>query len=158
MKRLVLIAVAAFFSVTASAQEGFSGGVNVGLTISEISDWKFSIQVDLEYNWEATETIDLGVAAGYGNIFGGDVDGFDLPDYKYIPIAATASFEFGGYLNFEADLGYAIGLDDVDGGFYYRPGLSYDVSETFNIGGYYTGISDDGFTASTISLGARFRF
>ncbi len=159
MKKLILLPIIVIFSITLTNAQGAYGGVNVGFPLGDISDWKFAFQIDLGHDWEVNESLNVGAATGYGHIFGGDVNGFDLPDYQYIPIAGTVSFEPTEGFHIDADLGYAIGIGDLsDGGLYYRPGVSYDLTENLAIKANYTGISDDGYSATTITVGTRIRF
>lgn len=159
MKKLILLPIIAIFAITTMSAQGTYAGVNVGFPLGNTSDWKFAIQIDFGQDWEVSDNLDVGVATGYGHIFGGDIMGFDLPDYQYIPIAVTASLEVAEDFNIDADLGYAIGFGDIaNGGFYYRPGFSYNVSEKLALKVNYTGISDDGFNATTFTVGTRLRF
>jgi len=168
MKKLILLLAVGLFAFNVNAQgdesndsgeSGLYAGVNVGIPLGDIGDWKFAVQVDFGHDWEAGENLNVGVATGYGHIFGGDFMGIDLLDYQYIPLAGTVSLEVSDGFNIDADLGYAIGIGDVaGGGFYYRPGISYDLSGGLSIKANYTGISDDGFTGTTVTVGTRFRF
>ena len=159
MRKVILLSIFGIFTMFSVNAQGAHGGVNVGFPLGDIGDWKFAVQVDFGHDWEVSENLNVGVATGYGHIFGGDFMGISLSDYQYIPLAGTASLEVGTGFHVDADLGYTIGVGDVSGGgFYYRPGVSYDVSEAFAVKVNYTGISDDGFSATTFTVGTRFRF
>jgi hypothetical protein len=135
-----LIFMAVSFTST-YAQGDIRLGVNAGIPVGDISDASdFNIGADVAYLM-GFETFQLGPMLGYTHFF---VDEFD--DLSFLPLAATARF---GLANVElgADLGYALGLTDgVDGGFYYKPKIGFNL---FGVGliASYTGISMDGGTA-----------
>ncbi|MGB5403553.1 MAG: hypothetical protein WBN13_06220, partial [Robiginitalea sp.] len=114
--------------------------------------------VDANHLWNVAESLDVGVATGFTNAFGKTFEilgqDFDAEDVQFIPIAAAGRYHVTDKFRAGADIGYAIGINDGnDGGFYYRPILAYGINQSFEVNFSYTGISLDGFTWSTISLG-----
>jgi hypothetical protein len=159
MKKFVLIASLLLFGATLQAQEGLNVGINFGLPVGDASDFSsFSLGVDANYLWNVTESLDVGVATGFTNAFGKTIEilgaEFDAEDVQFIPIAAAGRYHVTDRFRAGADIGYAIGINDGnDGGFYYRPILAYGLTDAVEMNFSYTGISLDGFTWSTISLG-----
>jgi hypothetical protein len=148
-----------FFGATLQAQEGLNLGINLGLPVGDASDFSsFSLGVDANYLWNVAESLDVGVATGFTNAFGKTFEilgeEFDADDVQFIPIAASGRYHITDTFRAGADIGYAIGINDGnDGGFYYRPILAYGFNDSMEVNFSYTGISLDGITWSTISLG-----
>ena len=145
-----LIFLAFGFSTT-YAQGDIRLGVNAGIPVGDISDASdFSAGADIAYLM-GFDTFQVGPMVGYNRYFANEGD-----DASFLPIAGTARFGLAG-LELGLDLGYGLGLTDgLDGGFYYRPKVGFNL---FGLGliGSYTGISVDGGTFSSINLGVEFR-
>lgn len=162
MKKVLIIAAFALASLGINAQEGLKLGLNLGLPTGDAGELSsFSVGIDAYYFFTDSEDINFGVATGYTNAFGKSIDlglgSFDVPDVSFLPVAAAARFSASDALSLGADLGYALGMNDNDGGFYYRPIVGYSISDSMEINGSYTGISlGDGFNWSTINLGVLF--
>ena len=156
MKKLLFFAVFTVFAFTASSAQGqFRAGIDVGLPIGDFSDfYSFNVQLDVSMLWEIAESFDAGVITGYSHSFGEDIDGFDVEDAQFLPIAGAARYMLSDAFSLGADIGYALGVDDGnDGGFYYRPRVAYGISENADIVFSYTGVALDGATFNTITLG-----
>jgi hypothetical protein len=165
MKKLLLVAAIAVFSISnTTAQTGFEVGVNFALPVGDAADFStFSIGLDAAYFYEVSENFDTGVSTGFTNAFGDSVKiggiELDSDDVQFIPIAAVARFHVIKNLYVRADIGYALGINDGnDGGFYYRPLISYKFTEMIGANISYTGISLDGGDWSTVGLGIEFSF
>ena len=62
----------------------------------------------------------------------------DLDDAMFLPIAAAARLKVFGLFGAGADIGYAIGLTDyLDGGFYFRPVVTFDIADTIELNASY---------------------
>ncbi|NNK81729.1 MAG: hypothetical protein HKO92_01270 [Flavobacteriaceae bacterium] len=144
------------FGFTATAQE-FRAGFNVGLPTGDAGDaYTFALGADLSYMWNVSDTFDAGLAAGYSHFM---LDGdFEGDDASFLPIAVAGRFAASEDFSIGADLGYGIGIspDGNDGGFYYRPVLGYNLSESMQLTGSYRGVSVDGGTFSSVTLGLNF--
>ena len=112
-------------------------------------------------------TLELGALTGYDYWAGKDYD-FEFmgvttkvkgADAGFIPLAASAKYNFGGSLFGGVDLGYAIyvGDGDGDGGFLYQPKFGYSGA-SFDAFGFYKGISVDGGTFSSVGAGFAYKF
>ena len=164
MKKVLLIAAFALFGFSVQAQEGFKVGVNAQLPVGDASDFtSFGLGLDVAYMFEVSDQFNVGVASGFSNLFGktidlGDFGEAEASDYSYIPLAAAARFDVSEDFSIGADLGYAIGVSEGDNnsGFYYKPTVGYMLSEGTQLNLSYAGISLDGFSISTINLGALF--
>jgi hypothetical protein len=158
MKKLVLVMAVVAFGFTANAQD-FRAGINVGLPVGDSGDgYTFNLGVDLSYMWNVSDDFDAGISTGYSHFMGDTIEGFDVDDASFLPLAGSARFNASEDFVLGADLGYAIGIspDGNDGGFYYRPMIGYNVGGNTQITGSYSGVSVDGGTFSSINLGVNF--
>lgn len=162
MKKGIFFTLLSVLAVQVYAQEGLKAGVNLGLPVGDAGDVSgLSLGIDAMYHWEVTETFNAGIAAGFTNAFGKEIEtGFgsiEIEDVQFLPIAASGRFMPADRFNIGVDLGYAIGISDGnDGGFYYRPIIGYGMTTGTELNLSYTGISLDGGTWSTINLGVLF--
>ena len=147
------------------AQEGFRAGINLAIPTGDASDVSgFSIGLDATYLWNVGESFDVGVAAGFTNAFGKEIEvagfgSFEVDDVQFLPIAAAARYHVTDKFRVGGDIGYAIGISDGnDGGFYYRPMVGYGLNEKMELNLSYTGISLDGGNWSTIGQGFMYAF
>lgn len=159
MKKLSLAIVLSFIGISAFSQ-GFRAGLNVGLPSGDAEELhSFSLGLDINFFWQVTNTLDVGVATGYSNFFGEEVDfgsfgTVDVEDAGFIPLAGAARLYLSYKFIVGADLGYAIAItpDDSEGGYYYRPMLGYDISDSTQITVSYSGIeADDGSFAAILA-------
>lgn len=162
MKKLFLAAFAVFAFASVNAQE-FNAGVNLGLPIGDAGDaYTFNVTLDLNYLWAVSEEFHAGIATGLSYNLGDSIDtpigSFDIDDAMFLPIAAAGRYAVSEEFTLGADLGYALGLapDGNDGGFYYSPRVQYGVSDALDIVLAYRGISRDGGSFDTITLGVEF--
>lgn len=59
--------------------------------------------------------------------------GFEIPNQSYIPLGLAARVKLFGILSGGLDAGYAFGLSDLDGGFYFRPVVGIDIADTIEL-------------------------
>ncbi|MCK0162006.1 hypothetical protein [Allomuricauda sp. F6463D] len=171
-KTYVLVVIALVtISFSSMAQRvdrtSFKAGVHAGVPFGDISDYSnFEIGLDLGYHWALSELVDAGVATGFMNAFVNndtvDIGPFvvegDFPNIQYVPMAAafrlypTYDFKLG------ADVGYAVGVNEGNtGGFYFRPIIGVNVSDTTELNISYVKVSDD-YDFSMAALGVLFLF
>lgn len=162
MKKLFLAAFAVFAFASVNAQE-FKAGISAGLPIGDSGDaYTFNVSLDLNYLWAVSEEFHAGIATGLLYNFGDSIDfgseSFDIDDAMFLPLAVAGRFAVSEQFTLGADLGYAIGLapDGNDGGFYYAPRVQYGVSEALDVVLAYRGVSVDGGSFDTITLGIEF--
>lgn len=142
---------------------GFEAGAFIGFPIGDAGDYtSLNFGVNLAYYWTVAENFQAGAATGYDHWTAKEFDtGFGKikgDDLGFIPIAAAAKYDFGGFFG-GLDLGYAIyaGSGGGDGGFYYRPRVGWN-NTSFNVYGFYKGISSDGSTLSSLGVGFDYKF
>ncbi len=168
MKKLILSAVALFAFGFANAQDddgGFRVGIHVGLPMGDVKDISsFNAGIDLAYMWSVGDGFEVGVATGYDNWFGSEEDfgpiTVEYEDAAFIPLAGALKYSVTENFFVGADLGYAFyagSEDDAEGGFYYQPKVGYQLP-AIDIFVGYKGISQDGMTASAVTLGAAYKF
>ena len=163
MKKLVLIVAFALIGSSAFGQ-GFNLGLNLGFPTGDAGDaYTFTIGVDLHYMWDVSDTFTAGVASGYSHFLGDEIDlgsfgTIDVDDAGFIPLAAAGRLSLSDSFVLGADLGYAIGVspDGNDGGFYYRPMLGYNISDSMQITASYRGVSVDGGSIDAVTAGINF--
>jgi hypothetical protein len=166
MKKLFLsaaLAVGCLVGVNAQST-GFEAGAYVGIPVGDAGDLtSFNFGITAAYYWEIAPSFQLGALTGYDYWTAKE---YDSPsgkvkgdDFGFIPIAASAKYNFGGSLFGGLDLGYAIyaGSGDGDGGFLYQPKFGYSGA-SFDAFGFYKGISADGVTFSSVGAGFAYKF
>lgn len=176
MKKLLFTAAfAAIGLVGVNAQTGLEGTVHVGIPVGDTADVSsFNLGVDLAYLWPVANDFGLGVKVGYDHFIGKDYDyriagqtyTIDGKDYGFIPLAATAKYEFPSSNIFVAgDLGYAFATNDgVDGGLFWQPKLGY-AADTWDLYVGYKGITAGpennsyvDYKFNTVSVGFAYKF
>lgn len=175
MKKIIIAAITTLmFSVFAYAQSGINIGGSIGFPYENYEgyDYSFAFNGDINYLFEVNSAFDLGIATGYGQALGesynyyvGPIVGtrsYEIPDYQYVPVAASARFSSNEKLVFGADIGYAFSVssakdpldnDYYSGGFYWRPMIGFNLNETLQLNANYIGISDDYFYYGAFNLG-----
>ena len=171
MKQYVLVAFLVI-STTISSQyvdrSFFKAGIHVGVPVGDAADLaNVGFGLDLYQHWGISKKFDLGLATGVQYYFGLDST-IDIgpeaitvrgEDTIYAPLAAFFRFYPSKSINLGGDIGYAIGFNDfTDGGFYYRPTLSFDLSPGSALNFSYAAIEGENATWSTITGGVIFRF
>jgi len=157
-----LFVIALLFTVSAanaqSLRVGVLGGVAVG-DAGDVATANLGVDGSL-YFINIKDKVDIGVSTGYTRFFGKDetVGGFtvEYDDFAYIPITASGRGLFGEHIVYIADVGYAVGLDDVDGGLLYQAKIGY-TNSMLDAFFFYRGISSNDLDISTVGLGVSFK-
>ncbi len=150
------------FSANTAVAQQLRVGVLGGLPAGDASDAaSFNVGADASlYFLNIKEKVDIGVSAGYSRYFGKSetVNGikFDYDDFAYIPVSASGRGAIGNSLVYVADVGYAIGLNDVDGGLFYQAKFGW-TNTTLDAYLFYNGISADKVNMSLLGLGISFK-
>lgn len=166
MRKLsVLFMLMIGFAFTNAQTEGTNWlklGIHAGIPVGDAGDASsFALGVDAKYQFLDLESFGIGVATGYTNYFGKEMEiaglgTVDMDDFGVVPVAAL--FRYYPTQNFfiGTDLGYGFitGVDDADGGFYYRPEIGYHNND-WNIFAYYAGVSND-FNVSNAGIGVNY--
>ena len=163
MKKVLFIAVVVLGLGNINAQNGsFNAGVSIGLPTGDISDSSsLAISVEANYLFEISDQFKVGPSISYLHYTGKkDIlgSGYDQNDMSFLPIAAAARFAASEKFTIGADLGYGFGIspDDIEGAFYYRPMIGYNISEKVMLQATYTGMSKEDTTISNFGVGAMF--
>lgn len=173
MKKSTILILLFFSMVTVPMmgqvdREVLKAGLNAGVPIGDAADISsFTLGLDLAFHIGVSRAFDLGFATGFTNAFGKtesisqggiSIEG-DFDNVQFVPLAGLLRIYPSQGVNFGADVGYALGLNDGNGGgLYYRPIVSVNVAQTTELTFSYTGISLDGGTWSTVTLGVLFTF
>lgn len=168
MKKLIYFAIATFFGLSTLQAQTFKVGATVGIPAADASDISnFVLGVDAYYYFtDIDDFINIGATVGFRNFFTEDLEISNLPegvdtsvdDAMFLPIAAAARLKVFGLFGAGADIGYAIGLTDyLDGGFYFRPVVTFDIADTIELNASYESISDAG-TWGNLNVGVLFEF
>jgi len=143
---------------------GFHGAAALG-DAADISS--FGLGLDIYQHWGVSKEVDVGIATGVQYYFGSDstVDiGPEVvttrgEDSMYLPVAALFRIYPTRSINLGADVGYAIGINEfTESGFYYRPTLAINLSDTSALNFSYLGINSDLLNWSAVTAGAIFQF
>ena len=173
MKKVLLtaaFAVAGMVGVSAQTS-GVEGTVHVGIPVGNASDISsFNVGADLAYLHPISSNFKLGGKVGYDHFVGKDIKlnnqtVYTVEDFGFIPLAATAKYEFSNNLFIGGDLGYAIATkSDMDGGLFWQPKFGYS-GVNFDVYAGYKGIAtsnnygfDKKFNADAVSLGFAYKF
>jgi hypothetical protein len=165
---LVLCTIGSKVSAQYVDRSFFKAGIHAGVTLGDAADFSnLGMGLDLYQHWGVSKMIDIGLATGVQYYFGLDST-IDIgpqsittrgEDTIYLPLAALFRFYPTKTINLGGDIGYAVGLNDfTEGGFYYRPTLSFDLSPSSALNFSYMGIQGEAITWSTVTGGVIFRF
>lgn len=146
----------------------FKAGFHASTTLGDASDFaNLGIGLDVYQHWGISKKMDLGFATGVQYYFGLDST-IDIgpqaittrgEDTIYLPLAGLFRFYPTKSINLGGDIGYAIGLNDFsEGGFYYRPTLSFDLSPSSALNFSYAAVQVDGNEWTSVMGGVIFRF
>lgn len=161
MKKVLFIAALALLGFSnVNAQDGsFNVGANIGITTGD-ADVSYGLMISAEANYlfEVADEFKVGPSVSYVNYFGKTINGFDIDNASFIPLAAAGRFNASEKFDIGLDLGYGIGIspDGNDGGFYYRPLVGYKLNEQITLQAAYSGVSVDGGTFSNLAIGVMF--
>jgi hypothetical protein len=153
MKKILLLFA---FSIGAlygtNAQNQLKLGLNIGTAVNYyFGDANVALGADFSYLFPVSERLSFGPNAGFTLLL---VNGSD--NYGLLPITASGRYHFTDKFFAGADLGYSlIFIDEVNGGFYYRPKVGYELN-TISLLASYIGITQNGGSFSIVSLGVEF--
>lgn len=164
MKKLFCLAVAAVLSLSALQAQTFKIGATVGLPAADAADIStFVLGIDAYYYFtDIDDFINIGGTVGFRNFFGDEIrvlgQTVEIDDAQFLPVAAAGRLKVFGLFGAGADVGYAFGLSDgLDGGFYFRPVLTFDIADTIELNASYESISDNA-TWGNLNVGVLFEF
>ena len=171
MKKLSILLVALFYIMALKAQDytdrdNFKIGVHGALPVGDASEISsIGLGLDVSYNYGISKVFDLGIATGFTNAFVNTDDSVEnltsFENVQFVPVAGVLRIfpHVRSRLNFGADVGYALGIDEGnEGGFYYRPTLAFNVNRGTEVTATYSAVSLSGGTWSTATLGLLFGF
>ncbi len=176
MKKVLLsaaFAVAGLVGVSAQTT-GIEGGVHIGIPVGSASDISsFNLGADVAYLHPVAENFKVGAKVGYDHFIGKDYEyrilgqkfTKETEDFGFVPLAATAKYEFKNNLFIGADLGYAFATkSEMDGGLFWQPKLGYSAAN-FDVYAGYKGIATDSrnidgkkFNVDAVSIGFAYKF
>lgn len=179
MKKLFLsAAVAVLGLVSANAQ--FEAGAYAGAPLGDSDGFSINAGATFSYLVEVVDGLKVGGTAGVDHFFGKEYDfanvTIDGEDATFIPVAASAKYNFNPKFFVGLDLGYAIGVSDGagDGGFLARPRVGFSLP-IVDLYAFYKNISytydydygnwdddwndwDSSWNLGSIGVGASFKF
>ena len=153
-------------AIKAQNYNGLEASVHLGIPTEDIND-SVNLVYGIDFNYyfvNVAEVIELGITGGYIN-FNGEQSlsnlsiNVALPDAGFFRFGGAGRFNFNSKVYFGLDLGYAIGLDDIEGGAYYQPEIGF-YANRFSFFVYYQNMYTDArfpdYTA--IGVGTNFHF
>lgn len=176
MKKLFFTAALSVFGLVGLNAQ-FEAGAYVGAPLGDSDGFSVNTGATFSYLVEVVDGLKVGGTAGVDHFFGKEYDfnnfTIDGPDATFIPIAASAKYNFNPKFFVGLDLGYAIGVSDGagDGGFLARPRVGFSLP-IVDLYAYYKSISytydydgwnndwdwDSSWTLGSIGVGASFKF
>ena len=158
----ITIAILTVMLTCSTAFSQFKIGPNIGIPLFDASDY-YSLEagIDLLYLFgdNPDALLKFGVASGFYNYFGDEIDGFDIDDSQFIPIAGAARIIVLKTLVVGPDIGYAVGIsDDSEGAFYWKLVAGIDLGNVIELTAFVHGIPESGFTYGAAGLGLLFEF
>ncbi len=160
MKKLIILI--SMVLVTQASFGQLKIGPAIGIPVGDASEiYNLMAGADLLYLFGGNPDalVKLGVASGFYNYFGEDVDGFSIDDAQFIPIAGAGRVIIAGTIVAGADLGYGIGLgSSSDGGFYWKLVAGIDLGNIMELTAFYHSLSQDGYSLGAIGAGLLFEF
>ena len=170
MKKLMLLAAVAVFSLSNVNAQELRAGLNGGVPIGDAGDfYTFTFGLDVSYLFlDVSEDFKVGAATGYSTSSGEDIElgtfagvnlgSIEIDSFDYIPLAAAGRYSLSEAFILGLDLGYAIVMTDgADSGLYYRPMVGYNFTEDLQATLSYTGVSQDGTNFSSVLLGVSYK-
>lgn len=164
MKRLTTLVLLSVGSIAAYAQNDmFSIGLHAGAVVGDYRDaYPINAGLDISYLRSFSDKFYVGAAASFTNYFsesfseGGRTTEFD--DRQLLPLAGSiriSPLSFRSIL-VGADIGYAIGLNDENGGgFYTSPRLTYLLSD-FQLYAGYRLVALEGDDLTSVQVGVSY--
>ncbi|GEM_PF-2584102 len=164
--KLFLVLLVFGISFNASAQyKNFEGTVHLGIPTGELDNFVnlvYGLDMTYYFSHDNAGVLDLGFTGGYTNFNadrrGGLIDAFDA---SFLKVGAAGKLNFQNDIFFNTDLGYAFGLDQVDGGLYFSPKIGYHF-DSFVAHIYYTfirssssGVNDLDYASIGVGFGIR---
>ncbi|MCX2742724.1 hypothetical protein OO013_02540 [Mangrovivirga sp. M17] len=158
MKNLFILILSVFMisSIQAQLKVGVHGGAPVG-DAKDIYQSSWGINGYYMFGEESDALIKFGVGAGWIHYLGDEVTDtgvtVEYDDASFLPLYAAGRINFLG-LFAGIDAGYAIGLTDVDGGFYWKPMVGVGLFKILELNLFYHSIyPGDGVDISSVGLG-----
>jgi hypothetical protein len=157
MKKIILaIAIVAFTTIGAQAQDGKSTTLSIGVNagIPTTTGLSFAYGADLQADFAVAATTKITGSVGYENY---KHKGIDVNTY-FVPLLAGAKFNLGSdKLYGHAQLGYGFAKGG-SGAFGYAPSVGYYVSPNFDIAVKYLAFSRDSHTTGSVNLRLAYSF
>ena len=165
LKHLLIVALLSTWAQSSAQYKNFEGTVHLGIPTGEMEDFVNVVYgLDLTYYFsnDIAGVLDLGLTGGYTHFNYDTVGGFiDGNDASFMKVGGAGKLNFQNNIYFNTDLGYAFGLDQVDGGFYFSPKIGYHF-DSFVVNLYYTfirnsssGINDFDYSSLGVGFGIR---
>ncbi|WP_439129656.1 hypothetical protein [Polaribacter sp.] len=160
MKKILFIAILTIVSLgNLNAQESiFSGGLNIGLPTGNLENsYDAVLGAELYYMLPAARRVAIGPAVEYTHFLGKETDIVNISDASFLPISGAIRFSVTPKFLVGTNLGYALGLSDgLDGGFYYKPMIGYNITNNSQLNITYSSINSN-IDMTNLSLGVLFR-
>ncbi len=165
MKKLLFAALLVLGMGSLYGQGVFKVGAVLAIPTGDAADYSgIGLGADVYYMFGHEDAwLNFGPTVGFRNYFGKDVEIgniiFKADDAQFLPLAGAFRAKTAGVLNWGADIGYAVGINDGnDGGFYFRPIIGVDVADTIEVNASYEIIAVDGGSWNAFTFGILFEF
>ena len=155
-----------FIIVSSSVKAQFKIGAHLGVPSGDVSDYyTTALGADVYYMFgtDPNGFLKLGVASGFMNYFGDEVDieGYDtkFDNAQFIPVAGALRVQLLKILTVGPDIGYGFGISDgMDDGFYWKGVIGVNLFDFLEVDAYFHGITIDESSFGSVGLGVLFEF
>ena len=163
MKKILFASIFVVFGfIQSNAQDYYKVAISGAIPTDNASRVAtFSLAADFTYLFETSRNFSTGITAGYYYSFPEEVNGVELNDTQFIPIAGAARLDVSNVVTLSLNAGYGIAIDSADnnGGFYYAPRVLFNLSSVIALKIEYRGlIIPDARSFDTIGIGIEFDF
>ncbi len=145
-KILLTLALTSLNFLYSNAQGKFNLGFSIGSTINDDSGSStFSVALEANYLFHITNNLKVGPSVSVLNYIN------SIADYAPVFLAARLNV-FDNFL-LGADAGYAIAIrENPNNGVFLRPSVGYNIDEKTLFQLYYSNISNDGSSLSSVGV------
>ena len=165
MKKFLFAALLVLGMGSMYGQGVFKVGAVVAFPTGDAADFSgFGLGADVYYMFGKEDSwVNFGPTVGFRNYFGKEIEilgeTFPVDDVQFLPLAGAFRGKILGLVNWGADIGYAVGINDGnDGGFYLRPIAGIDIADAIELNASYEMISLDGGNWNAFTFGVLFEF
>ena len=166
LSTVCIIGLCLLLSTSLKAQ--FKIGAHLGAPVGDFSSfYSAALGADAYYMFgtDPNGFLKLGVASGFVNFFGKEVDlepyesDVKVDDAQFVPVAGALRIQILKIITVGPDIGYAFGVSDgMEDGFYWKAVAGINLFDFLEVDAYFNGASIDESSIGSVGLGVLFEF